>query len=153
PAHQAWRNTTAASLPMDRKPIVTACALACITLGAGRAAAQTSASESDSAPAAEHGVPLERLIATGAKKAGKQFVVDPRVHAAVTLIGQDQSEITYPQLLTVLEVYGYIAVDDGTYVRVVPDASARSEPIATITAKDTRPASEYVTEVIPVRYA
>jgi general secretion pathway protein D len=117
-------------------------------------AGQTSPVESESRPApqAENGVPIERLIAAVAKKTGRKFLIDPRVHASVVLLGQEPSEMTYPLLLTVLEVYGYTAVDDGGYVRILPDANARQEPIPTVTSKDTRPASEVVTEIIPLKY-
>ncbi len=119
--------------------------------------AQTTPLEGDSktasTPRAENAVAIESLIATVAKKTGKKFVLDPRVHADVVLLGQEPSQITFPQLLTVLEIYGYIAVDDGTYVRVMPDANARTQPVPTITTKDTRPASEFVTQIIPVKYA
>jgi general secretion pathway protein D len=99
---------------------------------------------------AESGVPIERLIATVAKKTGRRFVLDPRVRASVILVGQDPSELTYPQLLTVLAVYGYFAVDDDGYVRVQPDASIRvNAPL--ITSKDTRPSAQYVTQIIVVR--
>jgi general secretion pathway protein D len=100
----------------------------------------------------ESGVPIERIIAGVAKRTGKKFVLDPRVHASVVLVGQDPSEVTYAQLLTVLEVYGYAAVDDAGYVHIIPDAAIRHQAIPTVTSKDTRPASEYVTEVIPLKY-
>src|SRR5580700_11849193 len=127
----------------------------CMLTGPMHVGAQTSQVESESKAASrpENAVPIDRLIATVAKKTGKKFVVDPRVHADVVLLGQEPSEITYPQLLTVLEVYGYIGVDDGGYVRILPDANARQEPIPTITSKDTRPASECVTQIIPLKYA
>jgi general secretion pathway protein D len=120
------------------------------------AGAQTSPTESESktpaSPRPENGVPIERFIGMVAKKTGKRFVLDPRVHADVVLLGQEPYEITYAQLLTVLEVYGYIAVDDGVYVRILPDVMARQQPIPTITPMDTRPTSECVTEVIPLKY-
>jgi general secretion pathway protein D len=127
----------------------------CMLSGPMHAGAQTSQVESESRPVPrpENAVPIDRLIATVAKKTGKKFVLDPRVHADVVLLGQEPSEITYPQLLPVLEVYGYIAVDDGGYVRILPDAYARQQPIPTITSKDTRPASECVTQIIPLKYA
>jgi general secretion pathway protein D len=141
---------------MVRHPLLATMAF-CMLTGAMNARAQTSAIEGESntatAPRPENAVSIERLISTVAKKTGKKFVVDPRVHADVVLLGQEPSEITYPQLLTVLEVYGYIGVDDGSYVRILPDANARQEPIPTITSKDTRPASECVTQIIPLKYA
>lgn len=51
------------------------------------ASAQTSSEESKpvetSAGRAEAGVPIERLIATVAKKTGKKFVLDPRERSSV----------------------------------------------------------------------
>ncbi len=126
----------------------------CMLIGSMHAGAQTSPIESESkaTPLAENGIPIDRLIATVAKKTGKKFVVDPRVRANVVLGGEEPSEITYAQFLTVLEVYGFIAVDDGGLVRVLPDANMRQEPIPTITSKDTRPASECVTQIVPLKY-
>jgi general secretion pathway protein D len=37
-------------------------------------------------------------------------------------------------------------------VRVLPDANMRQEPIPTISAKDTRPSSECVTQIVPLKY-
>jgi general secretion pathway protein D len=118
------------------------------------AGAQTSPVESESkaTPLAESGVPIDRLIAMVAKKTGKKFVVDPRVRANIIFAGEEPSEITYPQFLTVLEVYGFIAVDDGGLVRILPDANMRQEPIPTITSKETRAASECVTQIVPLKY-
>jgi general secretion pathway protein D len=135
-----------------RVAVLASLALAVLT-AAPRAGAQTSSEESklaDNWAERADGVPVERLIAAVAKKTGKRFVLDPRVRANVVLVGLDPAELTYPQLLTVLSVYGFFAVDDGGYVRVLPDASVRiNAPL--ITSRDTRPAAEYVTQIIPVR--
>jgi general secretion pathway protein D len=127
------------------------CVLVALTSGAAQTRSSEAASATDSTPGNSVGVPIERLVATVAKKTGKQFLLDPRVHTNVVLVGQDPSEITYPQLLTVLEAHGYATVDEAGYVRIVPDATIRSEPIPTIASKDARAASEYVTQIIPVK--
>jgi len=126
----------------------------CMLTGPMHAGAQSSPveSESKSTPLAENGTPIERLIAEVAKKTGRKFVVDPRVRASVILVGEEPSALTYPQFLTVLEIYGFIAVDDGGLVRILPDANMRMEPTPTITSKDTRPASECVTQIVPLKY-
>jgi hypothetical protein len=54
---------------------------------------------------AGNGLPIDRLIATVAKKTGKKFVVDPRVRANIILVGEESSEITYPQFLRSLWIY------------------------------------------------
>jgi general secretion pathway protein D len=110
------------------------------TMSAVTASAQVSAT-----------VPLTSPIATVAKNTGRKFVLDPRVRANVTLIGQDTSNVTYDQLLTILNIYGFMAADTGGYVQVVPDAMTREEPLPLISDKDKRPDEEYVTAVLHVR--
>ena len=99
----------------------------------------------------ENGVPFSKLIATVAKKTGKKFIVDPRVHGEAEIVGQDTSNISFSDLLTILHVYGYTAIESGGYVSVVPDAVARQVPTPQITGKETRPDAEFVTKVITVR--
>jgi general secretion pathway protein D len=96
-------------------------------------------------------VPLTSLIADVAHKTGKKFVLDPRVRAQVRLIGDEPSNVTYDELLTILDTYGYMAVQTGEYVLVVPEAYARQEPLPLVTGNETRPDGEYVTAIIHVR--
>jgi general secretion pathway protein D len=113
----------------------------------GPGAAQTAASASESS--SEGGVPLAHLIALVSKKSGKRFVVDPRVRAEVTVLGQDPSSVSYGDLLTILEVYGFTGVEGGGYVRVIPDANVRyMAPL--ISGKEAHPDSEWVAKVIPI---
>src|SRR5260370_33624667 len=74
-----------------------AAGLAAALLGGVSSAADT-ASESASEPS-DAGIPIERIIATVAHKTGKKYLIDPRVHAHVQLVGQDPSNITYSDLL------------------------------------------------------
>jgi general secretion pathway protein D len=97
---------------------------AVLLLGAAAASAQGSAPAGAAHPGT---VPLSSLIATVAQKTGRKFVLDPRVRASVTLIGENPSSVTYDQLLTILDTYGFAAVQTG------------------------RSASEYVTSVLRVR--
>ena len=121
--------------------------------GAGLAAAQTASIEGQSKSTSRAGIPIESLVALVGKKTGKKFVLDPRVHADIVLVGEEPAEVTYPQFLAVLEVYGYVAVENSGLVQIVPDANARQQIIPTIGPKDTFPASEFVTQLIPVKYA
>jgi type II secretory pathway component GspD/PulD (secretin) len=99
----------------------------------------------------ENGVPIYKLIATVAKKTGKKFVIDPRVRGNADIVGQDTSNIGFSDLLTILHVYDYTAIESGGYVAVVPDAVARQVPTPQITGKETRPDAEFVTKVITVK--
>src|SRR5215472_9887120 len=124
----------------------TAC---CLLLAAPAAVAEDAPAASASSP--QSSIPLERLIANVARKTGKTFVLDPRVHADVVIIGRPSGDLTYGELLSVLDTYGYAAIEDAGLVRVVPDLAVKVEATPTITAKDTRPASEYVTQFIVVK--
>jgi type II secretory pathway component GspD/PulD (secretin) len=95
-------------------------------------------------------VPISSLVAMVAKNTGRKFVLDPRVRAEVTLMGEEPSSVTYDELLTILDTYGFTTVDTGGYIQVIPDAMMRSEPLPIVTGNDKR-ADEYVTTVIHVR--
>ena len=99
----------------------------------------------------ENGVPIAHLIATVAKKTGKKFLVDPRVHGEAVILGQDPSNLSYGDLLTVLHLYGYAALEYGGYVNVLPDANVRQSPLPEVTGKESRPDDEFVTKVIVVK--
>jgi len=135
-------------------------------LGSGLAAAQGApASESravESGPAVSAtaasaavngGVPIGQIIAAVAKKSGKKFVVDARVRADVALFGQNPSEVTYNELLAILDVNGFAAVETSGYVEIVPNALIRWEPLPLITGKENLPDAEFVTATIHVKSA
>lgn len=124
--------------------VLQTCALLAL-LSAPCALAQTTpASEPDA-------VPITRVIAGTANKTGKKFLVDPRVKSDVTLIGLDADRLDYPTLLSVLQVHGYAAIDDGKFVRVVPDAIARQLPMPVIAGDGSHAGPEYVTRVLRVK--
>jgi general secretion pathway protein D len=112
---------------------------------------QISEASASSSVETKGGVPLDQIVAVIAKKNGKRFVVDPRVHANVELIGMAPSDLTYSEFLTVLEVYGFAAVESGKLVRIVPDANLRQFATPVITAKDTFPGSEFVTQIFTLK--
>jgi general secretion pathway protein D len=122
-----------------------------LSLAASSAFAQQVASES-SVREVPGSVPLERLIAGVARKTGKMFVIDPRVRAEVTIIAKSPPDLTYEQLLGVLNIYGFAAVEDAGFVRVIPDTNMKVVATPVITPKDIRPADEIVTEVMTLKH-
>lgn len=104
-----------------------------------------------SASASTAGTPLVQLIESVSKKSGKNFVLDPRVSGNAVLVGIDLAKVTYPELLTILQVNGYAAIESGGLVRVIPDTNARSAPSPLIDGNDKRPDAEIVTRVIRVK--
>lgn len=110
--------------------------------------AQVSSTDSAAPPGT---VPLTTIIAGIARKTGKKFVLDPRVRASAALVGEEPSSVTYDQLLTILDTYGFTAIDTGGYVRVVPNAAVREEPLPLVSTAEKRPDDQYVAAVIHVR--
>jgi general secretion pathway protein D len=98
------------------------------------------------------GIELTELIDKVAKRTGKQFIVDPRVHATVSQTGLDIEKVDYAKLLAILNVNMFAAYEANGVVRVVPDANARQLPIPVTT--EIPPGAlddEYVTIMITAK--
>ncbi len=115
--------------------------------GSVRAAADSAA---ESAGRGE-GVPIEHVIAAVAKKTGKKYLIDSRVHGNVEILGQDIAAVTYSDLLSVLLLSGYTAIEGSNYVSVVPITDMRSMPLPLATGKESYPDGQFVTLVITVK--
>ena len=61
---------------------------------------------------------------------GKTFIIDPRVRAQVTMLSSTSMtpEAFYETFLSILQVYGFIAVPSGNVVKILPDTNARTLP-------------------------
>ena len=126
---------------------------ACEAAGAQeRNASPSAAAENAAAPAGRSdGVPIERIIAAVSKKTGKKYLIDSRVHGEVEIVGQDISTITYPELLSILQLNGATAVEGSNYVSVVPESIIRQMPLPQVTGKENFPEAQWVTTVIAVK--
>jgi type II secretory pathway component GspD/PulD (secretin) len=93
---------------------------------------------------------IETLLAQVAASIGKEFLVDPRVRARVFGVPAIQNP-SYSELLSILRVHGYMAVEVGDRVNILPDAYARSMPTRLLQRDDRSvPDDEWVTRVITV---
>jgi type II secretory pathway component GspD/PulD (secretin) len=98
----------------------------------------------------EASVDIEAVIAEVAASTGKEFLVDPRVRARVFAVPALEDP-TYETLLAVLRLHGYIALDVGGKINVLPDANARSMPTRVLQGDDSSvPDDELITRVITV---
>jgi general secretion pathway protein D len=104
-----------------------------------------------SAAAAQEKLSVTELISAVAAKTGKKFIVEPRVQADITLLGQEPSSVTIADLATILQVYGFALFEAGGYVRVVPDAGARLMPTPIVSGNEKRADAEYVMRIIKVK--
>ena len=84
---------------------------------------------------------------------GKNFIIDPRVRAQVTMLSSTamSPEAFYQAFLSILQVYGFIAVPSGNVVKILPDTNARTLPAIDLPDRVSATSDEIVTQVIDVR--
>jgi hypothetical protein len=94
---------------------------------------------------------IHSLIQTVSRQTGRNFVVDPRVKARVTVISSTplSSEELYETFLSVLQVHGYAAVPSGDLIKIVPDVNAKQGPVPAYTQENSN-SDQLVTQVIKV---
>lgn len=79
------------------------------------------------------GVDIQSIIQAVSAVTGRNFIIDPRVRADVTMISSTpmSPDAFYEAFLSILQVHGYAAVPNGDTIKIVPDASVRQYPTAT----------------------
>ncbi len=95
---------------------------------------------------------IHSLIQTVSRQSGRNFVVDPRVKARVTVISSTplNADELYETFLSVLQVHGYAAVPSGDLVKIVPDVNAKQGPVPQYSDEDSS-SDQLVTQVIKVQ--
>ncbi|MGO9332162.1 MAG: hypothetical protein ACLQJ0_29190 [Steroidobacteraceae bacterium] len=58
----------------------------------------------------------------------KKFVWDPRLQQTIDLGSLQRQDVTYPQLLSILQINGYVTIERDGLVEVLPNADARQAP-------------------------
>lgn len=93
-----------------------------------------------------------RIVVEAVSEAtGKNFILDPRVTGKVNLLSSApmSKDAFYEAFLSILQVHGYIAVDSGNLIKILPDATARQFPSQFGTAGAAGP-DDMATQVIQV---
>src|SRR3982074_2317502 len=73
---------------------------------------------------------LSQIIQAVSEVTGKNFIIDPRVNAKVTMLSASPMSPAafYEAFLAVLQVYGYVAVPAGKVIKIIPNTDARQLP-------------------------
>ncbi|MCY3730771.1 MAG: type II secretion system secretin GspD, partial [Rhodospirillaceae bacterium] len=73
---------------------------------------------------------IRQIIEAVGEVTGRNFLIDPRVNADVTLVSFSpmSPEAFYEAFLATLQVHAFVAVESGELVKIVPDANARILP-------------------------
>ena len=84
---------------------------------------------------------------------GKNFIIDPRVRAQVTMLSSTPMSppAFYEAFLSILQVYGFIAVPAGDVIKILPDANARQMPGNDLPNRVSSTSDEIVTQVVDVK--
>ena len=96
---------------------------------------------------------IRQVIEAVSEITGKNFVLDPRVKAQVTMLSSVPMtpDAFYETFLSILSVYGFVAVPAGDVIKILPDANARQVPGSEMTPAGRRRPDDIVTQVIQVR--
>ncbi len=96
---------------------------------------------------------IRSFIETVAEATGRNFIVDPRVKAKVTVVSARSMnrEEVYQVFLSVLQVHGYAAVQVGEIVKILPDVTAKQGPVTTGAGSAQATGDELVTRVVPIK--
>lgn len=97
---------------------------------------------------------IRALISTVSKFTGKNFIIDPRVKAKVTVISANtlSPDEVYEVFLSVLQVHGYAAVPTGSVIKIVPQVNAKQGPLTVAGSKSSYPADELITKIIRLEH-
>lgn len=98
---------------------------------------------------------LTALAAAVSQVTGKTFVIDPRVKARVTVISARPMEEAdlYALFLSILSVHGLAAVPGERFVKIVPEANAKTDQIPTVDKPQDTDGDQVVTRILTVRHA
>ncbi len=96
---------------------------------------------------------IRQVIEAVGEITGKNFILDPRVKAQVTMLSSSPMtpDAFYEAFLSILQVYGFVAVPSGNLIKILPDANARQVPGYEMRNDEGRNADDIVTQVISVK--
>ena len=100
-----------------------AAAAACLSLGA-----LAQAADEEKITVNFVNADIQSVIKTVGQHTGKNFILDPRVTGTVNIVSDRpvSKDMLYQILLSTLRVQGYAAVEEGGFVKIVPEAEAKT---------------------------
>lgn len=96
---------------------------------------------------------IRQVIEAVSEISGQNFVLDPRVKAQVTMLSSVpmSADAFYEAFLSILSVYGFVAVPSGNVIKILPDANARQVPGSEMTSSPGSRPDDILTQVIQVQ--
>jgi general secretion pathway protein D len=106
-------------------PIAFACLMWSLSTFVIAADTESKISTSASVVANSGDTDLRSLLREVGTRLHKHFVVDSRLPQTIDLGGLDHRDVSYAELLSILEVYGMVVVAGDGIIQVIPDTDAR----------------------------
>ena len=96
---------------------------------------------------------LSQIIQAVAEVTHKNFIIDPRVNAKVTMLSSTpmSPQAFYEAFLAVLQVYGYVAVPAGKVIKIVPNTDLRQLPANDLPNNVSASSDEIVTQIVTLK--
>lgn len=97
---------------------------------------------------------IRQVISEVSRQTGKKFIVDPRVQGKVTIIANtaiNKDEI-YQVFLSMLEVAGYTAIEQGHVTKIIPNIQSRYAPAPVVSNLTKMSGDAMIVRVIPMKY-
>ena len=143
-------------MPSKPKSRVTAvCALSVLLLAVNLAAAAPQGKPQEGATITPNykDADLSQIIQAVAEVTGKNFIIDPRVNAKVTMLSATPMTPAafYEAFLAVLQVYGYVAVPAGKVIKIIPNTDSRQLPANDLPREVSTTSDELVTQIITMK--
>ena len=92
---------------------------------------------------------IQSVIKTVGQHTGKNFILDPRVTGTVNIVSDKpvSKDMLYRILLSALRVQGFAAVEGDGFVKIVPEAEAKTSAVPTGPAAERASGESIVTQV------
>jgi len=92
---------------------------------------------------------IQSVIKTVGQNTGKNFILDPRVSGTVNIVSDQpvSKDMLYRILLSALRVQGYAAIEGDGFVKIVPEAEAKTSAVPTGEAAARATGERIVTQV------
>ncbi|MBS0396729.1 MAG: type II secretion system secretin GspD, partial [Proteobacteria bacterium] len=96
---------------------------------------------------------LGQIVEAVSQVTGKNFIIDPRVKAQVTMLSATpmSPDAFYQAFLAILQVHGFVAVQSGQVYKIIPDANARTVPADDLPERVSSTSDEVVTQVVALK--
>ncbi len=140
--------------PQPRGHLAAVLALAAVLLSPGLpVASQTRQQDGPTITPNYKDADLSQIIQAVSEVTGKNFIIDPRVNAKVTMLSATPMSPAafYEAFLAVLQVYGYVAVPAGKVIKIIPNTDQRQVPANDLPANVSATSDEIVTQVMSLK--